>query len=114
MRRGEVRWGSPAVPGAERKRRPFLIVSADAFNVNPGWTKVIVVHLTSVRRPGGPYDWEVTLPRGTANLPTTSVVTCGEVYTLWKTQLGDLIGTLPRQRMAEIERALEVVLALAR
>ncbi len=112
MRRGEIRWGSPPVPGAERKRRPFLIVSADAFNVNERWTKVLVVHLTSVRRPGGPYDWEVTLPRGSGNLPATSVAKCAEVYTLWKTQLGDLIGALPPEHMEQVDRALHVALGL--
>jgi mRNA-degrading endonuclease toxin of MazEF toxin-antitoxin module len=112
MRRGEVRWGSPNVPGVQRKRRPFLIVSGDAFNVNERWTKVLVVHLTSVQRPGGPYDWEVTLPRRAANLPAPSVAKCGEVYTLFKTQLGELIGTLSRGQMEHVDQALHVALGL--
>lgn len=112
MRRGEVRWGQAALPGGDRKRRPFLVVSNDAFNSNERWTKVLVVHLTSVRRPGGPYDWEVTLPRGTANLSHPSVVKCGEVYTFFKTQLGPLIGTLARNHMEQVDRALHAALGL--
>jgi len=113
VRRGDVLWGSPPTPGGERKRRPFLVVSGDAFNANERWTKVLVVHLTSVRRPGGPYDWEVTLPRGAANLPQPSVAKCGEIYTLFKTQLGELIGTLAREHMEQIERALHVTLGFS-
>ncbi len=110
MRRGEVRWGCPPIPGGERKRRPFLVVSGDPFTANQRWTKVLVVHLTSVRRPGGPYDWEIALPRGAANLPESSVAKCGEVYTLFKAQLGELIGTLARDHMEQVDRALHVAL----
>lgn len=64
MRRGELWWGAPPIPGEERKRRPFLVVSNDAFNANQAYAKVLVVHLTTVRRPEGPYSWEVEVPRG--------------------------------------------------
>ena len=63
MLRGEVWWGHPTLPGGSRKRRPFLIVSHDAFNRNERYPKVMVVHLTSVRRAGDDYPWEVELAR---------------------------------------------------
>ena len=56
MRRGEVFWGSPHLAGGSRKQRPFVIVSADAFNLNERYPKVMVVHLTSVRRAGKPFS----------------------------------------------------------
>jgi mRNA-degrading endonuclease toxin of MazEF toxin-antitoxin module len=87
-------------------------VSDDAFNRNDPYQKVMVVHLTSVRRLGGPYEWEVSLPRGTGGLPLASTAKCNEVYTLFKAQLGELIGTLPRQSLREIDRALSVALGL--
>jgi len=102
----------PLLPGGERKRRPFLVVSNDAFNANEHYTKVMVVHLTSVRRLGGPYDWEVDVPRGAANLPRASVIKCGEVYTFLKTQMGGLIGTLPREHLARVDSALSLALGL--
>lgn len=105
-------WGSAPTPGAQRKRRPFLIVSDDAFNANERWTKIVVVHLTSVRRAGGPFDWEVELPRGAANLPVGSVAKCAEPYTLWKSQLGEQIGTLAAEDMARVDGALRVALGL--
>jgi mRNA-degrading endonuclease toxin of MazEF toxin-antitoxin module len=112
MRRGEIRWGSPPLPSAQRKKRPFLVVSDDAFNAHERYTKVMVVHLTSGQRPGGPYDWEVEIPRGVARLPKKSVVKCAEVYTFLKDHLGDLIGTLPREHLARVDRALAVALGL--
>ena len=112
MRRGEIRWGGAVLPGGSRKRRPFLIVSDDAFNLNERYTKVMVVHLTSVRRIGGPYDWEADLPRGTADLDRSSVAKCGEVYTLLKEQLGERTGTVPAERMRHVDRALAAALGL--
>jgi len=109
-----VRWGEPRIPGADRKRRPFLIVSDDAFNANERYQKVLVVHLTSARRATGPYEWEVEVPRGVAGLPQSSLAKCSEVYTLFKTQLGALLGTLPRKHMHAIDRALCVALGLRR
>ncbi len=100
------------MPGGERKRRPFLIVSHDAFNGNEHYNKVMVVHLTSVRRSGGPYDWEVELPRGTAGLAKASIVKCAEVYTLLKVQMGTVIGTLSREHLTRVDRALSMTLGL--
>jgi mRNA-degrading endonuclease toxin of MazEF toxin-antitoxin module len=110
--RGEVWWGRPALPGGSRKRRPFLIVSNDAFNRNERYPKVMVVHLTSIRRLGDAYPWEVELPRGVADLPVASVAKCGEVYTLFKSNLEALSGTLAREQMAQVNRALATALAL--
>lgn len=112
MLRGEVWWGRPALPGGSVKRRPFLIVSNDAFNRNDLYPKVMVVHLTSVRRAGGGYPWEVELPRGAAALAVPSVAKCGEVYTLLKSHLDVLSGTLGKEHMDRVDRALGVALAL--
>jgi mRNA-degrading endonuclease toxin of MazEF toxin-antitoxin module len=107
-----VWWGEPPLPGGVRKRRPFVVVSADAFNANPDYPKVMVVHLTSVRRLGGPYPWEVDLPRGAAGLPRASIAKCAEVYTLLKRHLVETSGTLPGEQLDRIDRALAVALSL--
>lgn len=69
--------------GAGAKRRPMLVVSDDAFNENERYSKVMVVHLTSVRRLGGKFRWEVTLPKGAAGLERASIVKCSEVCTVF-------------------------------
>jgi len=112
VRRGEVWWGSPRVPGAHVKRRPFVVVSRDTFNRDDRYLKVLVVHLTTIQRPEGPYDWEVNVPRGVARLPDASVAKCNEVYTIWKRELDGQLGTLPAAIMDQIDRALALVLAL--
>jgi mRNA interferase MazF len=114
MRRGEVFWGAPTLPGGSRKGRPFVVVSNDAFNRNERSPKVLVVRVTSVPRKGGPFAWEVALPGGAAGLSKPSVVKCGEVYTLFKHQLAELCGTLSREAMAQVDRALTVALGLPR
>lgn len=111
MRRGEVRWGHPRIPGSVQKRRPFLIVSADAFNQNDRYAKVLVVHLTS-RVSGTDFSWEVKLRKGTAGLRVSSIAKCNEVYTLFKDQLGELVGTLPAREMERVDEALRISLAL--
>ena len=113
MCRGEIWWGTPVLPGGSRKRRPFLVVSNNAFNRNERYPKVMAVHLTSVTRPLGPFRWEVEVPRGVAGLPSASVVKCGEVYTLLKAHLGEYLGALPAAYLARVERALATALGLA-
>lgn len=111
MRRGEIWWGEPALPGIQRKRRPFLIVSHDAFNTNERWTKVMAVHLTTVVRAGAA-RWEVQLPRGAGGMRKASVAKCAEVYTLFKDELDEPLGTLPRELMGHVDAALALALAL--
>ncbi len=112
MRRGEVWWGRPGLPGGSRKRRPFLVVSSDAFNRNELYPKVMVVHLTSIRRTGVGYPWEVILPRGAAGLPASSTAKCGEVYTLLKSHLEELSGALRAEQVEQVNEALAVALSL--
>ena len=81
--------------GSGRVRHPMLIVSDDVFNTNMRYPKVMVVHITSVKRLHGTYDWEVSLPKGTAGLTRSSIAKCGEIYTLWKEQLQGPAGTVP-------------------
>lgn len=112
MRRGEIWWARIPTRGASSKRRPMLVVSDDAFNENERYPKVMVVHLTSVERLGGPFDWEVAIPKGVAGLSRSSVVKCSEIYTLWKEQLQGPAATLPRSVMRNVDGALGVALGL--
>ncbi len=112
MLRGEVWWASVPMRGGGPKPRPMLIVSDDVFNRNGQYPKVMVVHLTSVARTGGPFDWEVVVPKGTAGLNRSSTVKCGEIYTLWKQQLRGALGTFPKALMQRVDRSLGIALGL--
>ena len=112
MLRGEIWWAQPSLVGGSRKRRPFLVVSHDAFNRNGRYPKVMVVHLTSVQRVGADYPWEVQIPRGEGGLPAGSVAKCGEAYTLLKTQLEQRAGMLRADKMSQVDAALTIALGL--
>ena len=112
MRRGELWWGSAALTGGSRKRRPFLVVSHDAFNANARYLKVMVVHVTSQPGHAVPFRWEVPVPRGVAGLPSASLIKCGEIYTFWKHDLTDALGTLPPTYVDQVNRALATALGL--
>jgi mRNA-degrading endonuclease toxin of MazEF toxin-antitoxin module len=112
VRRGDVWWGTPPLPGGSRKRRPFLVVSADAFNRNDRYPTVMVVHLTTTHRSGDSFPWEVEVPRGIAGLDATSTVKCNEVYTLLKMHLEAPTGTLPRSYLERVDGALALSLGL--
>ena len=114
MRRGEFWWGSPTLIGGSRKRRPFLVVSHDAFNANVRYPKVMVVHVASKPGQAVPFRWEVAVPREVGGLPSASLIKCGEVYTFWKTDLTAAIGTLPSSYVDQVNRALATALGLPR
>ena len=82
-----------------RKPLPGLLTTSQRSSATP--------------RPGGPYDWEVDLPRGVAGLPSTSTAKCAEVYTLLKDQLIALIGTVPREYLRRVDAALTLALSLS-
>ena len=88
------------------------MVSDDAFNRNERYAKVMVVHLTTAVRTGGPFRWEIDVPRGIAGLPEASLVKCSEVYTFLKTHLTEQAGTLPRAYVERVDRALATTLGL--
>ena len=90
------------------------MVSADAFNGNERYSKVMVVHLTTTVHGGEPFPWHVDVPRGTAGLPTSSIVKCNEVYTLFKSQMTTLVGSLPRAYLDRVDRALALTLGVGR
>lgn len=112
MTRGEVWWARPSRAGGSRKRRPVLIVSGDGFNRNERYPRVVAVHVTSVHRPAGLPPWEVEIPKGVANVAQASIAKCAELYTIQKAGLESRIGTVPRDVMAHVDRALALALSL--
>ena len=74
----------------------------------------MVVHLTTVHRAEGAYPWEVDLPRGSGGLEVSSVAKCGEIYTLLKSHLTELSGTLRSEHLEHVDRALAIALGLRR
>ncbi len=111
MKRGEIWWGCPPTLGRTRKKRPFVVVSHDAFNANPRYEKIMVVGLTT--RAGEAFPWDLALSRGVAGLPRGSRASCAEIYTFRKEWFTTLLGTLPADLVVGLDAALSRALGLA-
>ena len=108
-RRGEVYWVNldPVIGTEIAKTRPALIISNDTGNeFSP---RVIVAALTSghIDRV---YPFEVLVPQGEAGLLQTSKVLLSQIRTVDKQRLGDLIGALSDERMAQVDSAIRLSL----
>ena len=99
----------PVVGTEIAKRRPGLIISNDAGNRVS--SRVIIAPLTSqgVRRV---YPFEVLVQDGEAGLTESSKVLLNQLRAIDKQRLGRLIGTLSPERMAQVDRAIRISLAV--
>lgn len=112
MKRGEVWWFDLDIPrGSEPGyRRPGAIVSSDRFNRSAIRTVVIVPLTTNLRLADAPGN--VSIPRGVAGLPDSSVAQVSGVMTVNRAQSLERIGALPPALVEELDRGLRLALAL--
>jgi mRNA interferase MazF len=116
-RRGELWWvrqprRSDQGSDSSKRRRPYLVISGDAWNSVENYPRVTLCPLTGVENVSRRYDTDVVLKRGETGLSKDSVARCVEVYTLFREQLMSRIGIVPAARMREVDRALALYLAL--
>lgn len=115
MKRGDIYLVDyEPVRGSEvNKARPSVIISNDGANAvvaRTGRGVVTVVPLTSnVSRI---YPFQVLLQAGEAGLTKDSKVQCEQVRAMAEERFVRQVGTVPRQRMTEIDTALRRHLAL--
>ena len=115
MRRGELRFVDfEPIRGSEAdKRRPAVIVSNDGANAaatHLGRGVVTVVPVTSNVHRILPF--QVLLPRGTAGLSRASKAQAEQVRSVSVERIGRSIGLLPAPKVAELDEALRLHLAL--
>ena len=112
IQRGDLYWVElgPAAGSRPAKRRPVLVIQADAYNRSRLAT-VLVAVITSntalATMPGNTF-----LPAAATGLPRDSVVNITALITLNKTDLSDPIGTTPPSLLNEIDRGLRRILDL--
>ena len=109
-RRGEiynVDW-SPGRGSERTGTRLALIVQNDVGNqFSP--TTVVAAVSTQQRRS---YPFHVAISAEESGLPQNSVVKCEQLQTIDQTRLGRLLGSLTRDKMAEVDEALKRSLGL--
>lgn len=116
-RRGDVWWvRQPVAPGQaaddSTRRRPYLVVSADSWNLETEYPRVTLCPLIGAEHVLHRYDTDVVLRRRETGLPKDSVVRCVEVYTIFRDLLLERVATVPGRRMLEVDHALRLYLAL--
>ena len=104
--RGEIRWAdlNPVRGHEQGGTRPVVIISQDVFNERSG--TVIAMALTSQSQKAG---FPLTLDLKSANLPKRSWVKISQVRTLSAERIGDLIETLPPEKMSQLIEGLNEI-----
>ena len=109
INQGDVYWidfGGPS--GSEPAyRHPHVIIQNNLFNRSRINTVVVCSLTSNLKRSKVPGN--VTLNKGEANLPKKSVVNISQIFTVDKSDLSEKIGTLPKQRIAQISDGVRLL-----
>jgi mRNA interferase MazF len=112
IERGTIHWADlgPATGSRPAKRRPVLVIQADAYNASrlaTVLTAVITSNTSLAAMPGN-----VFLPATTTGLPRDSAVNVTALVTLDREDLTEAVGRVPAALMQEVDRGLRRVLGL--
>ncbi len=110
-RRGEIYFldFSPSKGREMKGPHPALVIQNDIGNKVSGLTIVAAItsNLKVAELPVG-----VLIVPEESGLQRSSAVHLGQLYTIDKERLQNLVGTLPKRKMAEVNKALEASLGL--
>ncbi len=115
MKRGDVVWAEFRLrSGAEQRgRRPAVIVSHDAFNARAAWRSVLVVPVSTSQRLARRGPTVVRIDGAVPGMVAPSVAVCHQVTTLDRSKLSAPLGSLPSDKLAEVDAALRAALDLS-
>ena len=100
----------PTRGSEQRSRRPCLVVQNDVGNEHAP-TTIIVPFTTSFG--DQLYPFEVLVPADECALKEDSVALCSQIRTVSiHERIRDRIGSIPDERLSEVDRALEYSLSL--
>jgi mRNA interferase MazF len=99
----------PTVGAEIAKTRPAVIISNDLGNQH---SPHVIVAPTTSRYVQRAYPFEVLVPVGEGGLPQAWKVLLNQIRTIGKRRIGQFIGTLPPERMREVDRAIRLSLAV--
>lgn len=110
--RGGVYWADLRLArgSAPAKRRPVLVTQHDRLNRSTIHTVVVAVVTSNTQAAEHPGN--VFLPSAASGLPKDSAVNVSQIATIDKSQLSDLVGTLPAYLLEEVDTGLRLILNL--
>ena len=99
---GDVYWIDFDEPSGSEPgyRHPHIVIQNNIFNRSRINTVVVCSLTSDLKRSKSPGN--VTLKKGEANLAKKSVVNISQIFTVNKSDLSEKIGTLSKQRIAQI------------
>ncbi len=103
INQGDIYWIQPehiqeAEPGDYP--HPYIVIQDNVFNHSRIHTVIVCALTSNLKQAHAPGN--VLLEAGEANLPRQSVVVVSKVSTVPKAQLGEYIGSLNAQRIAQV------------
>ena len=110
IRKGSIYWVdfSPGKDSESMGKRPGLVVQSDPLNDSKMNTTIMLAITSTLKF--GELPGNVVLRRGEANLPKKSVISVTQIKTVDKNSLKKKIGTLSRDRMAEVYEGMKLVM----
>lgn len=112
IRNGSIYWidFSPGKGSEPRGRRPGLVIQNDALN-DSNLNTVIVMAITTTLK-YGELPGNVTLKKGEANMPKACVINATQVKSVDKVSIKEKIGTLSREKMAEVINGMKLIMSI--
>lgn len=112
IRRGQTWLTNFGVPRGSSPgyKRPSIVIQSDGFN-KTNIDSVIVAGVTTTSRLGK-MPGNVEVAKGVGGLREDSVINVTQLYTVDRSDLLELWGTLPKGKLKELEAGLRLVLAL--
>jgi mRNA interferase MazF len=112
IRKGSIYWVhfSPGKDSEPIGRRPGLVIQNDILN-DSKLNTVIMLAITSTMK-FGELPGNVILRRGEANLPKKCIINSTQIKSVDKNSVKEKIGTLSKEKMAEVYEGLKLVLTI--
>ena len=110
--RGDIFWADLGEPSGSRpaKRRPVLVIQADAYNQTSLATVIVAVITSNTKQAAVPGN--TFLPAALTGLPRDSVVNVTALYTLNRDDLVDRAGLVAGDLLRNVNQGLRHVLDL--
>ena len=98
INQGDIYWLT--LDSGEGIAHPHVVIQDNLFNHSRVTTVIVCALTTNLKRIS--YPANILLDAGEGNLPKQSVVEVSKISSVEKTQLGDYIGSLSPERVAQI------------